>query len=696
MPAKGGDESAAIMKRNMLFLSIFILISLFASGCAGGGGGVFQPVPLIVVNSLEDLANPSAGVVTLRSALAAANSGQTITFAASLNGRTIALDIVGEDHSILKGEVMGMRDEPSGPVSYLVGYFERDYGKSALYARKNVVIDASDLPSGITLSWAGGGSRARVLAVYGNLTMNNVSVTGGSSVAEDISTGNPDDQPWTLARGGAIAVWGIARLTDCRLYGNSCEGDFDSSRDRGAYGGGLYANIVEMTGCVVSGNTIVGAGAAGGGVYSEGGVDSGKSLSYVRNSSITGNRISAIMTYGGGVFSNGGGIGNRKTMELTSSTIARNLVNSPPGMPSFLLNMGYWRGGGAYISNGYLRIKGCTIVENEVYGKARTDSLGKPNLAGGVAATIGNAHAVESMTVGHSVIAGNTVHETGGATYENDIFTGSLLYFKSAGYNRIGVIDFSQILVPVGEPNWASLVRKHYPKQGDQDGIDIADVLDLNGGIAYSDSILSAGVDAPDPAVLYYNPRGSALGQVPYLPYTVYETFGEYSVASGATDNFLAIMLDRLESHYGLPGFAADFQTDFDNFLQAVDLDTATAGNQPYTDPDGNPILTLADTHWFGPAVTWPRELYNHPYIHFWHRLDAALLAENIPGMGPELLGDDAWRELFSSGPLAENPNIRMTIMSSPELDVSRESGDQLGNPKPVNAAGDIGAIELP
>ena len=35
---------------------------------------------------------------------------------------------------MLKGEVMGIRDEPSGPVSYLVGYFDRDYGRSALYA----------------------------------------------------------------------------------------------------------------------------------------------------------------------------------------------------------------------------------------------------------------------------------------------------------------------------------------------------------------------------------------------------------------------------------------------------------------------------------------------------------------------------------------------------------------------------------
>ena len=193
-------------------------------------------------------------------------------FDQSLDGATIELSIIATNHTVLKGEVMGMRNEPSGPVSYLVGYFDRDYGRSALYARKDVVIDASNLPTGITLSWAGGpGHQARILAVYGNLVMNNVTVTGGQSIAEDISTGDPNDQPWTLARGGALAVWGTARLVKCRIYNNYCEGDFDSSRDRGAFGGGLYANIVDLKNCIISGNTVVGGGAAGGGVYSVGG-----------------------------------------------------------------------------------------------------------------------------------------------------------------------------------------------------------------------------------------------------------------------------------------------------------------------------------------------------------------------------------------------------------------------------------------
>jgi hypothetical protein len=680
--------------RRQLALFALLIAALFVVGCAD-----HEP---IAVNSLEDIEMPPEGTVTLRSALASAASGQPIVFDESLDGGTIELSIVGEEHTMLKGEVMGMREEPSGPVSYLVGYFARDYGRSALYARKSVVIDASSLPSGISLTWAGGESNpARLLAVYGNLTMTNVSISGGWSVAEELPPPDPNDehgQLSTRARGAGIAVWGVARLTDCELYDNHCKRAIEvpaRSRDAGAFGGGVYADIVDMENCLVSGNSVSASGVSGGGVFSVGGAEASSSVSSIRRSVITGNGIHGIFAYGGGVYSDGGGIGKSKKLALQNSTVARNLVAPLSGAPPFMYGIGYWRGGGVYMSNGSVDIHACTIVENEVYGTPRTDDLSKPNLAGGVVATIGNAHAVEDMAIGHSVIAGNTVHETGGDVYDQDIFTGSLFYFKSKGYNRIGVVDFSQILVPVGERSWRSLCRRHYPKQGDEDGVEVADVLNLATGVTYSSSILSAGVDAPNHVVLHYEPQGSALDQVPTSPYSVSEVLAEYEVARGHDDDFLAIMLDRLETRHGLAGFASDFTADFESFLQSVDLDPETPGAQPYLDPSGNPILTLADTLWFGPSVTWPSELWNHPYIHFWHRLDAALVAESIPGMGPEVLGDDEWKALFSSGPLAENPYLTMVIGEHSLPGFAALEVDQLGNARPVNTLCDIGAIEL-
>jgi hypothetical protein len=679
----------------MTLLRIALVSTAMALLAACGGGSDGSPVPPapLVVNSLLDTAAPAAGTVTLRSALAAAASGQTISFDSSLNGGTIGLSLVADEHTRLKGEVMGMRDEPSGPVSYLVGYFYRDYGRSALVARKNVVIDASSLPGGITVAWTGT-TPARVLAVEGNLTLTNVAITGGNSVTERLPTSAPDDQPWTLARGGALAVWGVARLVDCRLYDNHVQGDFDSSRDRGAFGGAVYADIVDMERCVVSGNSALGGGAAGGGVYSVGGAENRRTVSTVDRSTISGNAIRGLFAYGAGLYSDGGGIGKSNTLSVTNTTIARNLAEPAAGLPPFLLAMGYWRGGGVYLSNGYLEMQGATIVENQVRGVPRTDSLGRRNLAGGIAATVGNAHAVERMTIGHSIVAGNTVQEIGGASYSHDLFTGSLMHFDSAGYNRFGVLDFSQILVPVGVWGWESLSRRHYPKVDDADGVALGNVVDLATGVTVEPTIASAGVDAGNPAVLHYAPAGTAVDRIPASSYGVSNTIAQYEVDSGATDDFLAIVLARIEQRYGLTGFAAAFQADFEAFLQSVDLDGNTAGLQPYTNPAGQPILTLAGTHFFGPSQTWPRELENHSYIHFWHRLDAALEAEGIPGMGPELLGDAGWQRLFSSGPLAENPHIRISVNPQRQFTLSPLAVDQLGAARPAHATSDIGAIE--
>jgi hypothetical protein len=300
------------------------------------------------------------------------------------------------------------------------------------------------------------------------------------------------------------------------------------------------------------------------------------------------------------------------------------------------------------------------------------------------------------MSIGHSIVAGNTVQEVGGQRYAHDIFTGSLVYFRSAGHNRIGTLDFSQILVPVGSWDWQSLSRRHYPQTGDQGVASAGDVLDLDAGVTHSGAVLSTGVDAGSPTVLHYAPRGSALDQIPARAYDVVETRGQYRVAEGGNDNFLAIVLGRLEARYGLAGLAGELTQAFEAHLAGADSDAATPGLQPYMNPAGSPILTLADTHFFGPARTWPREQSNQPYIEFWHRLDADLAARGLPGMGPEGLGDQAWRELFSSGALAENPAITVSIDTRARLTVRRESTDQLRSPRPDDRLADIGAIERP
>lgn len=652
------------------------------AGVSRGATDYFAPEPLddrsIVVNSADDPAVRQPGKMTIRAAVERIASGGTITFDLRLSGARIDLAIVGEEDTILKGEVFN----PG-----FLGYQERNYGKSALYARKSLIIDAAALPGGITLAWTGGEANpARVLAVYGNVRLRNVAVTGGRSVAEAIP--GSAQQPWTLARGGGIAVWGIASLEGCTIHGNGVAGDLNGSRDRGAFGGGVYADWLFVSDCVVSGNTARGYGAAGGGLYSVGGTDYAVSPEWeeplwdnlgsrVMRTTVSGNRVTAQHAYGGGVYSDGGGPGNLMTLQIEESTLARNLVEAYPGLPAppppgAPAPQHYYRGGGAYMSNGYLWIHASTIAENEVRGYPAMFS-GKPNMAGGgITATIGNAHVVEDITLWHTIIAGNRAVDLSvdpPAAAPADVGTGSLLHFYSSGYNLVGAMDFTWMLVPI--PEWMSLSRRHWPQQGDAEGIDAAAVLDI-AGAARSATVVSAGTDAGEPALLWYPPAGDALDRIPpesYPIYNVYAGYYPYYDAPEPSDDFLAHVVDKLQEDAWL---GPDFGPQFDG----------TAG-----------IPFVAD------GGTWPANPTNAPWIRFWRDLDA----EIGDRLGSARLGDAFWLSFSPDAPggswyegIALDENITLYLDQWEVSEMWRNDFDQLGVGRSTEANTDIGAVEMP
>lgn len=660
-------------------LAVIAALLLFSPGCKTDGQSsgtsssntrspaLRESTSLIVVDNLVDATETPDGSTTLRMALELVADGGTVTFDPSLDNGTIDLAIVATDNTRIYGETfVGMTFD---------SYAERDYGKSALYAAKDVTIDASALPSGITLRWTGGESnRARVLAVLGNLTMMNVAVTGGWSSAE--ATPSDNTQPYTLARGGGLAVWGLATLDNCTLFGNRVEGDNTASRDRGAFGGGIYANGVALTNCVVSGNRAKGFGAAGGGIYSVGGAENlwyepveyvGKSV--VTRCAVTGNRVTGQHAYGGGIYSDGGGPGNLYPIRLSNCTVARNLVEDNPDIPNISMFQYYFRGGGFYMSNGYLEADACTIVENRVTGMKTTFSGGKPNMGGGgVAATIGNAHTVEYMEIWHSVIAGNTlgwVTPTDNATVheaDDDVYTGSLLHFFSHGYNRFGTADFSQILVPV--PDWYCMNRKHYPKIGDADGVALDNVLSVSSVHTHS-SIVSAGTDIGENAVLWYPPTAALSGLVPLDPYSVQHLF----VDPGVSNGFLV-------------------EVPSDDLLRQVITWTRDYAPQLGADFGAALIDNAAEMVWYEENATWPSDPRNAAYIAWWRALD-----NEVGGrLGDVCLGEDFWEAVADSGRLSSTGwDSYYDTVRDP---IQRATVDQLGTARWPTGKSAIGAIE--
>jgi len=594
----------------------------------------------IVVNSLEDIASPPVGTVTLRSAVAAAGLGSTITFDGALDGATVVLTVVGDPHSVLLGEIYA--------GNTFAGYSERDYGKSALYARKDLTIDASALPNGVTVRWGGGdASHARVMAVYGDLTMRNVTVSSGYSQAEAITGGT---QPYTLARGGGLAVWGVLTLEDCAVIGNTCFGDYTASRDRGTYGGGIYANELDLRDSVISGNAAIGYGAAGGGIYSVGGAErtSGRGAdASLSRCTVSGNMVMAQHAYGGGIFTLAGGPTNLATLYLTNCTIARNLVQDNPDLPE--AGQYYYRGGGVYMGGGSVQMLACTVAENAVTGHPAIFS-NKPNMGGGGGcATIGNAHTVESVTMQNTIAVGNTLN---GAA--EDWFFGSILHFYGDGYNLVGVMNSSQILVPC--PAWLMLSRKHWPKVGDVDGAALEEALDVAGAV-YHPMAVSVGVGPGQPAVLWYPPADLAADKIPNTQYPITHIDAGYSGWGEPTDDFLNQVILKLRSEYG-----------------------SILGND-----FGEEFGDLTGTTWYGPATTWPSNAQNAAWIAFWRNLDTAIGDR----LGMIILGDEFWGA-FHSAPLG---NVNVTVDDT-TTQHRMEKSDQRGDARPKGTMGDIGAIE--
>lgn len=655
--------------RYRLFLLACLFGPLLFSGCGGNsettdseiepGGGSTTADNILVVNTTIDSLTPVAGQLTLREAVANAEAGDTITFAPELNNQIIQLDIIGAEHSSLKGEVFTF----IGSGFRFDGFQLRDYGKSALYAQKDLIIDASNLPDGVTINWNGGTERARVLAVYGDLEMKNVTVTSGYAEAE--ATGE-SSQPYTLGRGGAIAVWGLATLSDCTFSGNTAAGDIDltaPTRDRGAFGGAIYANGLIMDSCIVAGNAVTGFGAAGGGIYSVGGADGLNAGSSLTRSSISGNRVEGQHAYGGGVYSDGGGPGNLYDLNIENCTISNNLVTDHPGLSQNAMFQYFYRGGGVYMSNGHLSIASSTIVGNQVTGETYTfsDKLGldRPNMGGGgVAATIGDAHVVEDITIWHSIIAGNTVQGVA-----DDLFSGSLLHFFSGGYNLVGTINFDFMLAPI--PPWNSLSRKHWPKAGDQFGVLVDDALLLSGAERH-DTIVSVGADAGQKTVLWYPPKesGPADDVIPNSSYSVdYTLITDRDFSYGTPNDLLQNVLDKLQASYGA-SWAGDIQTVM-----------------------GDPANIL----FYGPPVTWPSNPKNTEWVAFWRDLDAYMAGKGAP-LGPQGIAEEFWGTMLT-GVTSTTVDL---VASEAELGlISAAESDQLGTPRPIGIMADIGALEI-
>jgi hypothetical protein len=260
------------------------------------------PSTLTVTNNLD---NGSAG--SLRAEIAAANPGDTINFAPSLNGQTITLTS-GE---LVLNKSLTIQGPGAGQLSISAGNIWRVFEVDGAATNVNL--------SGLTI-YQGGGvtgavSGAQASDGLGGGIYNQGTLTLSGCDLDGCNDYNPQVDPSVVNwAGGAIYSQGTLTLSNCDLSGNSSHGT----------GGGLCnLGALTISSSTLSGNTAVCF--SGGGIYNAG-------MLTISGSTLSGN-LAYSDTYG-----NGGGIYNAGTLTISSTYRA-----IPPTLPAAASTTRAWQ-----------------------------------------------------------------------------------------------------------------------------------------------------------------------------------------------------------------------------------------------------------------------------------------------------------------------------------------------------------------
>jgi hypothetical protein len=179
-------------------------------------------------STLTVTSNLDNGVgATLRNEIAAAQSGDTIVFAKSLNGTNIGLS----------------------------GY--------ELYIDKNLDIEGLGATH---LAILGGGARVFEVAAGVQVTLSGLTIEGG------IGYSSSSNAPFSAndGKGGGILNFGTLTVSACILTGNDAGDGESSTVGNFSEGGGIFnAGTLTLSGSTVTRNITEPAGGAGGGIYND-------------------------------------------------------------------------------------------------------------------------------------------------------------------------------------------------------------------------------------------------------------------------------------------------------------------------------------------------------------------------------------------------------------------------------------------
>ncbi len=362
----------------------------------------------LVVNTTSDAAFPGPGLLSLREAVLFASLDtlgiSAITFdehvfpapkTITLTGSALELTYNTTETISIEGPGAGVTIDGGGRSRV----FQIDAGVTASI-------------SGLTITGGNAVQGGGGLFNEGTVTLTNCTVSGdsaetGGGLYNNVGTATltnctVSDNTAAANGGGLLSKGGTATLTDCTVSDNTAA----------ANGGGLYnGGTLTLTNCTVSGNSAE----TGGGLYSKagtatltnctvsgnsasdgGGLDSNGGTATLTNCTVSGNIAAG----------NGGGLYNQGTATLTNCTVSHNTA---------------FRDGGGLFTFGTVTLTNCTLSNNNaarfgggLFVGSATATVSNSTLALNIAGLSGGAiEAIGSVTVTGSTLSGNQASPNG-------------------------------------------------------------------------------------------------------------------------------------------------------------------------------------------------------------------------------------------------------------------------------------------
>jgi hypothetical protein len=346
------------------------------------------PSTLTVTTSVDEV-DPNDGVLSLREVIAAAKSGDKITFADGVFGSELTLGQLMINKSLT---IEGQSKFGGFPAT---GVFGSGLGNSRAFdVAGSINVTLANMSINGVADHGGG-----VLNEGASLTLSNCSLGGTAIVILSGRSGVAGD----VAGGALYNAAGTVSLSNCQIIGQAIAYDGSS-----ALGGGIYnaaGATLQVTNCTFSLNgdatdtsnavSLAGNGfgsgyAAGGAIYNARGSVS------LTNTDIEGAFTEGSTALGGAIFSSGG------NLTITSCIFNSNFASANVGSPTTAA------GGAIFSSGGNLTITSCNFNSNialPYFGSPTTAAGGAIYVAGG------------AVQIQNSTITGNTAFGSG-----NDIY----------------------------------------------------------------------------------------------------------------------------------------------------------------------------------------------------------------------------------------------------------------------------------